>query len=177
MVDKIEVKDVGRVDIADGNLEPEIRVVDKAGKVLSDVLVTFSPKIASVLRAKGMVLEPVGVGNTEVIAAAGATTASFRVEVVRQIKPEALPMDKNRRIDFSLPEGNYELVVKLAQAKPMKIRWRGADYCHYDDKPKTLHKATCLLRDKGGVVFDNPLYLNDGSTEVGHQHVEIREIP
>jgi hypothetical protein len=177
MVDKIEVKDVGRVDIADGPITPEVRVLDKAGKELEDVKLTYSPKIPSVVKAKGLVLEPASVGNTEVVASAGTIDATFRIEVVKRIEPEALPMDKNRRIDFSLPEGNWELKVTLKQPKPMKIRWRGADYCHYENESKKEHVAQCMLRDKGGVVFDNPLYLDDGSTEVGHKQVEIRQIP
>lgn len=177
MVSKIEVADVGRVDLADGPINPKVRVLDEAGKELQDVKLTYSPKIPSVVKAKGLVLEPASVGNTDVVASAGTVSATFRVEVVKQIKPEALPMDKNRRIDFTLPEGNWELKVTLKHPKPMKIRWRGAEYCNYGNEPKTVHVAQCMLRDKGGVVFDNPLYLDEGSTEVGHKQVEIRQIP
>jgi len=177
MVAKIEAADVGRVDLAGGPIEPKVSVVDAAGKELDDVKLTFSPKIPSVVKAKGLVLEPASVGNTEVVATAGTASATFTVEVVKKIEPEALPMDNNRRIDFSLPEGNWELKVTLKQAKPIKVRWRGADYCHYGNDAKTEHVAQCMLRDKGGVVFDNPLYLDEGSTEVGHKQVEIRQIP
>ena len=87
-------------------------------------------------------------------------------------------MNNNKRIDFSLPPGNYELVVTLKQPKPIRVTWRTAPYCHYDDKqPKKVHTATCTLQEKGGVVFDNPVFLNDGELEVGHKYVEIREIP
>jgi hypothetical protein len=177
MVDKIVAKDVGRVDLADGAFEPEVRVLDKTGKELPDVKLTYSPKITSAVKAKGLQLLPVGVGQTEVVANAGSVNTTFHIEVVRRLKPEALPMNDNKRIDFSLPPGNYELVVNLKQPKPIRVTWRAAPYCHYDSKPKTLHIATCSLQDKGGVVFDNPAYLNDGSTEVGHEYVELREVP
>jgi hypothetical protein len=177
MVAKIEARDVGRVDIADGAFEPEVKILDKAGKELPDVKLAYSPKITSAVKAKGLQLVPAGVGQTEVIASAGPISTSFKVEVVKRLTPEALPMSDNRRIDFSLPPANYELVVNLNEPKPIRVTWRTAPYCHYDTKPKKVHVATCTLREKGGVVFDNPAFLNDGSTEVGHKYVEIREIP
>src|SRR5690606_27236637 len=101
LVDKIEVKDVGRVDVADGPFQPEVRVFDKSGKELPDVDITYSPKITSAVKAKGLQLVPAGVGQSEVVASVGSASATFKVEVVKQLKPEALPMDGNRRIDFS----------------------------------------------------------------------------
>lgn len=178
MVADIEIPDVGRVDVGDGPFQPKATIRDKAGKELADVKLTYSPQIASALKAKGLELVPVGVGQTEVVASAGPAKATFKVEVVKRLKPEALPMDNNKRIDFSLPPGNYELVVKLDTPKPIRVTWRTAPYCSYDSKtPKTEHVATCTLQEKGGVVFDNPVFLNTGELEVGHRNVEIREIP
>ncbi len=177
MVSKIEAKDVGRVDVADGPFQPEVHVLDKSGKELPDVKVTLSPKITSALKARGLELVPVGVGQTEVVASAGPVEASFHVEVVKRLEPEALPMNNNKRIDFSLPPGNYELRVQLKEPQPIRVTWRTAPYCHYERESKKLHIATCTLQEKGGVVFDNPVFLNDGSLEVGHKYVEIREIP
>lgn len=177
MVSKLEAPDVGRVDIADGPFAPKVRVLDKSGKELHDVKLTYSPKITSAVKAKGLELIPVGVGQSEVVASAGPVNTTFKVEVVRRLQPEALPMNNNKRIDFSLPPGNYELVVKLNQPKPIRVTWRTAPYCHYDNKPKTEHVATCTLQEKGGVVFDNPVFLNEGSLEVGHKYLEIRQIP
>ena len=178
MVTEIEIPDVGRVDIGDGPFQPKATVRDKAGKELSDVKLTYSPQITSALKAKGLELVPVGVGQTEVVANAGPAKTTFKVEVVKRLKPEALPMDNNKRIDFSLPPGNYELVVNLDTPKPIRVTWRTAPYCHYDHRtPKKQHVATCTLQEKGGVVFDNPVFLNHGELEVGHRYVEIREIP
>lgn len=178
MVDKIEIDDVGRVDVGDGPFQPQARIMDKTGKELPDVNLTYAPKITSALKAKGLQLVPVGVGQSEVVASAGPVNTTFKVEVVRRLNPEALPMNNNKRIDFSLPPGNYELVVTLKEPKPIRVTWRTAPYCHYDDKrPQKVHTATCTLQEKGGVVFDNPVYLNDGELEVGHKYVEIREIP
>lgn len=177
MVAEIEAKDVGRVDMGDGAFEPEVRVLDKSGKELPDVKLTYSPKITSVVKPKGLQLIPAGVGKTEVVANAGSSTATFNVEVVRELKPEALPMANGKRIDFSLPPANYELVVHLKEPKPIRVTWRTAPYCHYTKEPKTKHVATCNLQEKGGVVFDNPVFLNEGALDVGHKYVEIREIP
>lgn len=178
MVTDIEIPDVGRVDIGDGPFQPKVTIRDKAGKELSDVKLTYSPQITSALKAKGLDLVPVGVGQTEVVASAGPAKTTFKVEVVKRLKPEALPMDNNKRIDFSLPPGNYELVVNLDTPKPVRVTWRTAPYCHYDHRtPKKQHVATCTLQEKGGVVFDNPVFLNHGELEVGHRYVEIREIP
>lgn len=178
MVTDIEIPDVGRVDIGDGPFQPKATVRDKSGKELSDVKLTYSPQITSAVKAKGLELVPVGVGQTEVVASAGPAKTTFKVEVVRRLKPEALPMDNNKRIDFSLSPGNYELVVNLDSPKPVRVTWRTAPYCHYDHRaPKKQHVATCTLQEKGGVVFDNPVFLNHGELEVGHRYVEIREIP
>jgi hypothetical protein len=178
LVAKIDIPDVGRVDIGDGPFQPKATIVDKAGKELPDVKLTYSPQITSALKAKGLELVPVGVGQTEVVASAGPVNTTFKVEVVKRLQPEALPMDNNKRIDFSLPPGNYELVVNLDPPKPMRVTWRTAPYCHYDHRQsKKQHVATCTLQEKGGVVFDNPVFLNHGELEVGHKYVEIREIP
>jgi len=178
MVAEIEIPDVGRVDVGDGPFQPKALVRDKSGKELSDVKLTYSPQIASALKAKGLDLVPVGVGQTEVVASAGPAKATFKVEVVKRLEPEALPMDNNKRIDFSLPPGNYELVINLDSPKPVRITWRTAPYCTYDHRvPRKQHIATCTLQEKGGVVFDNPVFLNTGELEVGHRNVEIREIP
>ena len=178
LVAKIDIPDVGRVDVGDGPFQPKATIVDKAGKELPDVKLSYSPQIASALKAKGLELVPVGVGQTDVVANAGPVNTTFKVEVVKRLQPEALPMDNSKRIDFSLPPGNYELVVNLDSPKPMRVTWRTAPYCHYDDRqPKKQHVATCTLQEKGGVVFDNPVFLNTGELEIGHKYVEIREIP
>ena len=52
MVDKIEIDDIGRVDIGDGPFQPEARIMDKAGKELPDVKLTYSPKISSAVKAR-----------------------------------------------------------------------------------------------------------------------------
>src|SRR5688572_22506852 len=134
MVAEIEIPDVGRVDVGDGPFQPKATVRDKSGKELSDVQLTYSPQITSAVKAKGLELVPAGVGQTEVVASAGPAKTTFKVEVVRRLKPEALPMDNNKRIDFSLSPGNYELVVNLETPKPIRVTWRTAPYCHYDHR-------------------------------------------
>jgi hypothetical protein len=37
--------------------------------------------------------------------------------------------------------------------------------------------STCVLRGKGGVVFDNPGFLNTGKKEISLDGVELAEVP
>jgi hypothetical protein len=96
--------------------------------------------------------------------------------VIRTLELEALPMDGGRRINMSLKEGKYELSVTLRTPRSLSIEWRGAPYCSYRATGKT-HRSTCVMQGKGGAVFDNPAFLDSGSTEVSRQGVVLAEVP
>jgi hypothetical protein len=175
-VSRLEAADVGRVEIADGPFAPEVAVLDGNAKVLDDVPLQLSSKTPGVLQVEQARLAPKSVGRATVVARVGALKEDFTVDVVRRLRPEALPIDADRRIHFSLEPGRYELRVELPESKRLSMEWRGAPYCNYDAEEK-VHQATCVLRTKGGVVFDNPAWLLRGETTVSHDGIELREVP
>jgi hypothetical protein len=178
IVDRIEAADAGRVELTAGPFKPKVRVLDKTGAELGDVDVSFVSKNAGVAFPKDGMLVPQSVGTANLTARAGQASADFKVDVVRRVVVEALPIDNNKRIYLSLDAGKYELKVTLKSPKRVNVEWRGAPYCNASSDGLE-HIATCALREQGGggVVFDNPAYLNDGSKTVSLDGVELNEVP
>lgn len=176
LVDKVDASNVGRVELMAGPFKPKIRVLGKNGRELDGVELLLSSRNTGVLFPRGSELVPKMVGTATVIARAGLVTQEFTVDVVRQERPEALPLEQNRKIFFSLEPGKYELTVRLPTTKRLVAEWRSAPYCKYDKESKE-HVSNCVLRAKGGVVFDSPAYLIDGSTEISTDGVSIFEVP
>jgi hypothetical protein len=178
IVDHIDAPNAGRVEIAAGPFEPKVRVLDKSGRELSDVPVSYFSKNAGVVYAKDDRLVPKLVGTATLVARAGDRSAEFKVDVVRKVVVEALPIDQNRKLHFSLEPGKYELKVKLSAEHRVSFEWRGAPYCN-TSSVGLEHTSVCGLRAEsgGGVVFDNPGYLADGSKTPSLAGVELYEIP
>jgi hypothetical protein len=178
LVDRLEVPSLlGRVELSAGPFKPPIRVLDKAGNELSDVELSIVSQNSGVIAAKDGLLVPKLVGHAALVARAGQASAPFSVDVVRKVVVEALPIDANKRIYFSLEPAKYELKVKLQVPKRVHMEWRGAPYC--DASSDGLeHVSTCELRGKGGVAFDNPGFLNTGSNKaITLDGVELAEVP
>lgn len=177
LVDHIEApSSLGRIELANGAIALNVGVFAKDGQPLSDVPLSFDTKNLSVVRKEGDKLMPLAVGDAKINVRAGEVSKEFSLQVVRQLKPEALPLNDNRRINFSLEEGKYELNVTLQSPKQLEAEWRGAPYCNYK-ATGIEHKSVCVLRTKGGVAFDNPAYLDSGSKEVSHAGVTLFEVP
>jgi hypothetical protein len=179
LVDHLDAPDAGRVELSAGPFVPKVRVLDKAGAELSDVLVTFFSKNSGVAYPKDGQLVPKSVGTANLVAHAGVASADFKVDVVRKVVVEALPIEQNRKIYFSLEPGKYELKVKLPSPKRVNFEWRGAPYCNAASDGLE-HVSTCLMRAQGGggVVFDNPAYLLDSSSKVlSLDGVQLYEVP
>jgi len=179
LVDRLDAPDAGRVELSAGPFVPKVRVLDKAGAELSDVEVTFFSKNSGVAFPKDGQLVPKSVGTANLVAHAGEASADFKVDVVRKVVVEALPIEKNRKIYFSLEPGKYELKVKLPSPKRVNFEWRGAPYCN-TASDGTEHVSTCVMRAQGGggVVFDNPAYLQDsGSKTLSLDGVLLYEVP
>jgi hypothetical protein len=176
LVERVDASVVGRVELAQGSFRPKVRVLGKGGAELDGVPLVLTSKNTGVLLASGDSLVPKMVGQATILARAGQATQEFKVDVVRTLKPEALPIEQNRKIHFSLEAGKYELRVVLPTEKPLSAEWRGAPYCNYSGVGKE-HVSTCVLRTKGGVVFDNPNYLVHGANEVSVEGVSIAEVP
>ncbi len=176
LVDRVDASNVGRVELMDGPFVPKVKILGKNGEEFPDVELQLSSKNSGILFPRGRELVPKEVGTATVIARAGQASREFTVDVVRRVRPEALPLEQNRKIFFSLEPGKYELRIALASTQKLVAEWREAPYCNYS-KTATDHVSICLLRKKGGVVFDNPLYLTRGSTEVSDEGVTIFEVP
>ncbi len=176
LVDRFDTANVQEMDLAKGPVDLNVTPLDKQGNALSDVPFSITTRNTLVARASGTKLEPLSVGRAKLLLKAGSVEQPLEVDVAHELKPEALPMNDNRRIHFSLEPARYELVVVLEAEKTLTAEWRSAPYCNYKGTAK-VHRSDCVLRDKGGVVFDNPAFLNSGSTEISHAGVKIRQIP
>jgi hypothetical protein len=176
LVARVDASNVGRVELTAGAFKPKIRILGQAGQELDSVELLLSSRNTGVLFPRGSELVPQLVGTATVIARAGLVTQDFTVDVVRKVTPEALPLEQNRKIFYSLEMGKYELTVKLPTAKRLTAEWREAPYCNYS-KESSEHVMTCVLRTKGGVVFDNPGYLINGSKEISIDGVGLFEVP
>jgi hypothetical protein len=176
LVDRVEVGELPPLDVARGPVTVPARALDKSGKELADVPVVLSSERPSTVRVSALTLTPQAVGETGIVARAGNAEKRLRARVIRTLDIEQLPMDGGRRINMSLKEGKYELSVTLRTEKTLAVEWRGAPYCSYRATSKT-HRSTCVMQGKGGAVFDNPAFLESGSTEVTRQGVVLAEVP
>jgi len=177
IVDRIEAANVGRVELSAGPFSPKVRVLDKAGAELTDVEVTFFSKNSGVAYPKDGQLVPKSVGTANLVARAGTASAEFKLDVVRKVVVEALPIEQNKKLYFSLEPGKYELKIKLPSPHRMSAEWRGAPFCNATSEGEE-HIWVCGLRAKaGGVAFDNPGYLKDGSKTPSLDGVELYEVP
>ena len=98
------------------------------------------------------------------------------VRVVKTLDLEALPLQGGQRVNFSLPEGEFEVEVSLNTEKPFSVEWRGAPYCNYKGTGKN-HKSRCVLQRKGGAVVDNPSFVESGSAEIDKNRIAVRSVP
>lgn len=177
IVARVVAPDAGRVEIAAGPFKPKVRVLDQAGAELSDVDVSFFSKNSGVAFPQDGQLVPKSVGTANLVARAGESSAEFKVDVVRKVVVEALPLQQNTKIYFSLEPAKYELTVKLASPHRVSFEWRGAPFCNTASDGLD-HVSVCGLRAKaGGVVFDSPAFLKDGSKTPSLDGVELYEVP
>jgi len=177
IVDHIDAPNAGRVELTAGPFQPQVTVRDKANNALSDVEVSFFSKNSGVVFPKDGQLVPKSVGTATLVARAGESSAEFKVDVVRKVVVEALPIEQNKKLYFSLEPGKYELKVKLPSAHHVTFEWRGAPFCNAASDGLE-HVSVCGLRAKaGGVAFDNPAYLKDGSKTPSLDGVELSEVP
>jgi hypothetical protein len=177
IVARVEAPNAGRVELTAGPFKPKVRVLDQAGVELSDVDVSFFSKNSGVVFPQEGQLVPKLVGTATLVARAGESSAEFKVDVVRKVVVEALPLNQNTKLYFSLEPGKYELTVKLPSPHHMSFEWRGAPFCNAASEG-TDHVSVCGLRAKaGGVVFDNPAFLKDGSKTPSLDGVELYEVP
>lgn len=176
LVDHLEApEDLGRIEITKGPVRLDVGAYSKDGQRLEDVALSLTTWNSKVARTEGDKLVPLAVGEAKVRVSAGDAEREFTVQIVRQLRPEPIPIDKDRKLDFTLDPGRYELTIELAQEKKLSAEWRRAPYCNYSATAK-VHTMQCLLEVKGGVAFDNPAYLNTGATTVSHDGITLLQI-
>jgi len=177
IVARVDAANVGRVELSAGPFQPKVRALDKSGAELTDVDVTFFSKNSGVVYPKDGQLVPKSVGTANLVARAGEASAEFKVDVVRKVVVEALPIEQNKKLYFSLEPGKYELKITLPSPHRVSTEWRGAPFCNATSEGLE-HISVCGLRAKaGGVAFDNPAYLKDGSKTPSVEGVELYEVP
>jgi hypothetical protein len=164
-----------QLDAASGESDPPWSVVDAAGKPV-DLPVSITSDRPTVIQVRGGRLVPQGVGTATLTGRAGQVSQRFSVEVVRTLKPEALPIDQNRRISYSLDAGKYSLTLQLPSPRRVTVEWLGAPYCAYRGDASE-HVSVCTLQNKGSVSFDNPAFLLRGEKTPSLEGVTLREVP
>jgi len=163
------------LDAAQGEVEPQVKVFDAAGKEL-DLPISLTSDLGSVVMARAGRLVPGSVGTAKLTARAGELTRQIDVEVVRTLEPEVVPVDQNRRISYSLDAGKYRLSITLPSPHKVSVVWLGAPYCAYSGEG-SQHSVDCTLQEKGSVSFDNPAFLLRGDKTPSVDGVTLREVP
>jgi hypothetical protein len=163
------------LDATSGEREPPWSVVDAAGRPL-DLPINLTTDGPNVVQVRSGRLVAVSVGRAKLTARAGQLTRTFPVEVVRTLRPEALPIDQNRRISYSLDAGKYRLTLQLPSPHRVTVEWLGAPYCAYR-REAAEHVTECTLQSKGSVSFDSPAYLLRGDKAASTEGVTLQEVP
>jgi hypothetical protein len=176
LLDRIEADELSTLDLKKGAVPLKARVVDKAGRELSDVPMTVSSTNREVLTVQEFTVTPMTVGAATLIVRAGSVEKKLDVRVVQSIDFVAQSLRGGRRIDITLPPGNHEIEVTLGAPKELAIDWRGARQCNYR-KTAAVHRSSCVLEEKGGAVVDNPAFVESGETAIAKDRVVVRRIP
>jgi hypothetical protein len=173
LVDHLEAPDdLGRIELTKGPVKLDVGAYTKDGQRLDDVVLNITTRNSKIAKPDGDKLVPLTVGEAKVRVRAGDAEREFSVQIVEKVEPEPIPIDKDRKLDFTLEPGRYELTIELEQEKKLTAEWRRAPYCNYSATAK-VHTMQCLLEVKGGVTFDNPAYLNRGETTVSRDGITL----
>jgi hypothetical protein len=176
LVDRVEVDEVTTLDLKKGVVTLKARAVDKAGRELADVPLSFSSTNREFVTARDYQVTPIAVGAATLVVRAGSAEKKLDVRVVRSIDYKAEPLRGGRRVDIALPPGNHEIEVTLKEPKELRVDWRGARQCNYRATAAT-HRSSCVLEEKGGAVVDNPVFVESGETAIDGERIVVRQIP
>ena len=172
---RLEAPEKLSLDVATGETDAPVKVLDAAGKEL-DLPVSITSDRGGVVQPRAGRVVPLSVGTAKLTVRAGQLSRHVDVEVVRTLKPEVLPVDQNRRISYSLDAGKYRLSIVLPSPHAVKVDWLGAPYCQYRGD-KAEHVVDCTMQSKGSVSFDNPAFLLRGEKSPSIEGVTLREVP
>jgi len=172
---RLEAPEKLELDVANGEAAPMWKVLDASGREL-DLPISVTSDRGNVVQARAGRLVPGSVGTAKLTLRSGALTRQVDVTVVRTLKPEALPIQQNRRISYSLPPGKYRLTLALPSPHRVSVDWLGAPYCAYSGDG-VEHHVDCTLQSSGSVSFDNPAFLLRGEASPSVEGVTLREVP
>jgi hypothetical protein len=172
---RLEAPEKLELDVANGEAAPTWKVLDAAGREL-DLPISVTSDRGNVVQARAGRLVPGSVGTAKLTLRSGSLTRQVDVTVVRTLKPEALPIQQNRRISYSLPAGKYRLTLALPSPHRVSVDWLGAPYCAYRGDG-VEHHVDCTLQSSGSVSFDNPAFLLRGEATPSVEGVTLREVP
>jgi len=176
LVARLEVQEAPLLDLGRGPVTLTARAFGADGAELNDVPILVSPTNRAPLVAKGLELQPVALGTTDVVVRAGDVERRFSTRVVKTLDVKATAVRGGRRLEIALAPGKYEVEATLGQEKALRMDWRGARECMYSGSGK-LHRSTCTLAEKSSVVLDNPAFVESGDTKLGVERVAVREVP
>jgi hypothetical protein len=176
LVEGIELEEISTLDLNGAVVTLTARALDKAGRELGDVPISFSSTNREIVTVKDYQVTPVAVGAATLVVRAGGVEKKLDVRVVRSIDYKAEPLRGGRRVDIALPAGNHEIEVTLKEPKELRIDWRGARQCNYR-ATAALHRSSCVLEERGGAVVDNPVFVESGETAIDTSRIVVRQIP
>jgi hypothetical protein len=176
LVARLEVEEIPWFDLAGGPRTLTARAFGPDGQELNDVPILVSPTNRVPLQAKGLELTPLALGTTDLVVRAGAAERRFGTRVVKRLDPPISALRGGRRLEVALAPGKYEVEVTLKEDKELRMDWRGSRSCAYKATGRT-HRSTCTLEAKGGVVLDNPTFLESGETAFAKDRIGVREVP
>jgi hypothetical protein len=176
LVGRLEVVELPLFDLAGGPKTLSARAFGPDEQELNDVPILVSPTNRIPLQAKGLELTPLALGTTDIVVRAGDVERRFGTRVVRKLEPAVSAVRGGRRLELALAPGKVEVEVTLKEDKELRMDWRGARSCAYKATGRT-HRSTCTLEAKGGVVLDNPAFLESGETTLAKDRIAVWEVP
>ncbi len=178
LVDHLDLDKPELIDVTKGSFSLRVRAVAKDGSEVPDVPITITPSKATPLKIKGVELTPVEVGETELTVRAGSAEQKFTTKIVRSLTLEALPMQAGA--PHQLFAARREIRAQSDAQEPAPARESsGAVRLTATTRalPRRCNTSTCVLENKGGVVTDNPRFVDSGSTAVSRDGIELFEVP
>lgn len=177
LVGRIEVAPHLRVVLGGGAVDPAISIFGTDGHEIRGLAPSFSIADEQVLREEEGKLIPVGVGVSRVTVQAGDRSTNTLVTVVRQLKNEPLLLNDGHRINYALPHGNYEVIVRVRSGNTghgVTLTWVGGDGCVNQPESQDF-TSRCRIDSSGALIVENPTTFGLGPAADGV--ISIYEAP
>lgn len=176
LVARLELVEIPVFDLGSAPVTLSAHAFGPDGVELNDVPIVVVPTNRIPVQAKGLELTPLALGTTDLVVRAGDVERRFGTRVLKKLDPPITSVRGGRRLEVALGPGKYEVEATLKTDKELSMDWRGARSCAYKATGRT-HRSTCTLEAKGGVVIDNPAFVESGDTALAKDRVVVREVP